>query len=149
MATETANERILARHVRYGNNVGAFLTAPDRPGPHRTVILLHERYGLVQHTLDLAAKFARHGFLCLAPDLFSRHPERDRLLTGEIHAPLPDRQVTEDLDASIAYLRGSEPTALADKVALMGVCQTGRHPIAVAAPRSKGLASRSTTSWTM
>lgn len=135
MATETVDERILSKRVRYGNNVEALVTQPDRPGPHRAVILLHERYGLAQHTQDLAAKFARYGFLCLAPDLFSRHAERDRLLTGDIRAPLPDLEVTDDLDASIAYLRASEPNALADKVTLMGVCQTGRHPITVAARR--------------
>jgi carboxymethylenebutenolidase len=135
MATRPSDPDVMIRRVRYGNRLEAFLAEPARAGQHPTMILLHERYGLAQHTLDLAAKFARYGFLCLAPDLFSRHPERDRLLAGEIHAPLPDPQVTEDLDASIAYLRSSEPTALADKVAIMGVCQTGRHPIAVAAHR--------------
>ena len=32
-----------------------------RPLP--AVVLGHERYGLVQHTLDLAAKFARDGYV--------------------------------------------------------------------------------------
>jgi carboxymethylenebutenolidase len=134
MATETGAS-ITTRRVRYGNSVEASIAAPDRPGPHRTIILLHERYGLVQHTLDLSEKFARHGYLCLAPNLFSRDPEQDKLAAGEISRELPDPQVLEDVGASIAYLRASEPQAQADKVAVMGVCQTGRYPIVLAAHR--------------
>src|SRR5262245_45061581 len=56
MATEPADQNIMTRRVRYGNSIDAFLAAPARAGQHRTVILLHERYGLVQHTTDLARK---------------------------------------------------------------------------------------------
>jgi hypothetical protein len=41
--------------VRYGNTVEAFLAMPDVADKHPSVILLPERYGQVQHTLDLAA----------------------------------------------------------------------------------------------
>ena len=135
MATEAVDRSVLTRWVRYGNDVEAFLAAPAGPGPHRTVILLHEKFGLFQHTLDLAQKFAGDGYLCLAPNLFSRHPEQDRIASGEIRVPLPDPQVTEDLGASIAYLRASEASALAERVAVMGVCQTGRYPLVLAAER--------------
>ena len=36
------------------------------------LIFLHERYGLTKHTLDLAQKAARAGFVGVAPDLFTR-----------------------------------------------------------------------------
>src|SRR5262245_24193497 len=45
--------------VDFGDGTRAFLTQPQQGrAPFRAVILGHERYGLVQHTLDLAAKFA-------------------------------------------------------------------------------------------
>jgi carboxymethylenebutenolidase len=56
--------------ITFGDRVQGFLAEPEQgTGPFAAVILGHERYGLVQHTLDLAAKFARAGLVCLAPDL--------------------------------------------------------------------------------
>ena len=41
-----------------GGGTRGFLAMPRRlPPPYGAVVLGHERYGLVQHTLDLAAKF--------------------------------------------------------------------------------------------
>jgi carboxymethylenebutenolidase len=136
MATESSAPDVMTRRVRYGNNLDAFLAEPARAGQHRSVILLHERYGLIQHTTDLAQKFAREGYLCLAPNLFARHPEQDRLAKGEIQAPLPDPESAEDMNASIDFLRREVPSADASRVAIMGVCQTGRHPLVAAASRS-------------
>ncbi|HLH22258.1 MAG TPA: dienelactone hydrolase family protein [Chloroflexota bacterium] len=135
MASEPSQPEVMTHRVRFGDNVDAFLAEPARPGQHPTVILLHERYGLVQHTLDLAAKFAREGFVCMAPNLFARHPEQDRLAAGEIQAPIPDPQSAKDLGDGIDFLRQEVPSADASSVAVMGVCQTGRHPLVLAAAR--------------
>ncbi|HZU07749.1 MAG TPA: dienelactone hydrolase family protein [Chloroflexota bacterium] len=134
MAAE-AEVGITTRMVRYGNALEAFLAVPERAGPHPCVILLHERYGLVQHTRDLAMRFARDGYLCLAPNLYSRFAEQARLATGELQVPLPDPQVLDDLNASIAYLE-TMPAADLRRLALMGVCLTGRFPLVVAAHRT-------------
>src|ERR671923_2585273 len=58
--------------VDIGEGTQAFVTAPQQgKAPFRAVVLGHERYGLVQHTLDLAAKFAAYGYICVAPDMAS------------------------------------------------------------------------------
>ncbi len=136
MAGEASDPTVMTRRVRYGNHLEGYLAEPARPGPHRTVILLHERYGLVQHTTDLARKFARDGYLCLAPNLFSRHPEQERLARGEIQVPLSDPETAADLADSIEFLRQEVPSAEASSVAVMGVCQTGRNPLVLAAQRA-------------
>jgi carboxymethylenebutenolidase len=135
MATGTADRSITTRNVRYGNDVEAFLAVPDAAGKHPSMILLHERYGLVQHTLDLAARFARDGYVCLAPNLYSRFPDQERLARGEIQVPLPDPQVLDDMNASIAHLQ-DVPQADLGRLAVMGVCLSGRWPIVAAANRS-------------
>ncbi len=135
MATGTAGRSITTRWVRYGNAVDACLTVPQGADKSPAVILLHERYGLVQHTLDLAARFAGDGYVCLAPNLYSRFPDQERLARGEIQVPLPDPQVLDDLNASIAYLR-EEPAADLGRLAVMGVCLSGRWPLVVAADRA-------------
>ena len=134
MATQTTNARITSRRVQYGNSVDAFMAVPEGAEPHPCVILLHERYGLVQHTLDLAARFAGDGYLCLAPNLYSRHPNQEALARGDITVALADGEVLDDLNAGIAFLE-TEPAADTRRLALMGVCATARYPLIVAANR--------------
>ncbi len=50
----------------------AYLARPAAPGPRPAVIVIHEIYGLVDHTKDVADRFARQGYVALAPSLFSR-----------------------------------------------------------------------------
>jgi carboxymethylenebutenolidase len=95
------------------------------------VIVLHERYGLVQHTLDLAQRLAADGYVALAPDLFSRwQGDRAALRRGDARVTLPDDEVAGVIDRAIDFVRER-----AERVALMGVCQSGRYPIVVGSRR--------------
>ena len=79
-----------------GEGTRAFVTLPkhDSP-PYRAIILGHERYGLVQHTLDLAAKFASYGYVCVAPDMASHwEGDKEALNRGDEHLILTDEQIT-------------------------------------------------------
>jgi carboxymethylenebutenolidase len=55
--------------------VQAYLSRPDTSEPGPAVVVLHEIFGLVEHTKDVARRFAREGYVALAPDLFSSDPE--------------------------------------------------------------------------
>src|SRR5688500_6103164 len=60
------------RWVDAGRGTRAFVTVPrQQPGPCGAVILGHERYGLVQHTPDPAAKWGSYGYGCIPPDMTS------------------------------------------------------------------------------
>jgi carboxymethylenebutenolidase len=134
MTAEAADPRITTRRVHYGNALEGFLAVPNTPGPHPVMILLHERYGLMQHNYDLAHRFAREGYLCLAPNMYSRDPEPEKLANGEIYRRIPDSVVLEDLNASIEYLR-NEPADFSH-LAIMGVCISGRWPLVAASQRN-------------
>jgi carboxymethylenebutenolidase len=121
-------------YVTFGESIRGYLAEPEQAGPHPTVVLLHERYGLFQHTLDLAEKFAQAGYVCLAPDLYSRVKDQTRLLAGEVHIPLHDTQVRQDIDAGYDYLKAL-PVVDQSRLVLMGVCLTGRYPITIGAYR--------------
>ena len=93
------------------------------------VVILHERYGLVQHTLDLAAKLQQSGYTALAPDLFSHcDGDQEALRRGDVRVTLPDPQVAATVERCIDYL-SPRP------VAVMGVCQSGRYAVVTAARR--------------
>jgi carboxymethylenebutenolidase len=122
--------------IKIDNRMNAHLGLPAGSGKKPVVIHLHERYGIVQHTTDLGQKFVDAGYMTIVPDFFSRFTgDRQKLAAGEDRCELDDEQVLLDLDAVIAYLR-TIPNADMSKIAMSGVCQTGRQPILAAAKRS-------------
>src|SRR5437588_11602393 len=81
--------------IDIGEGTRAFLAVPKLgTGPYGAVILGHERYGLVQHTLDLTAKFASYGYVCIAPDMASLWDgDKEALNRGDAHLTLTDDQI--------------------------------------------------------
>lgn len=64
-------------------SVKAYLSRPGTGEPRPAVVVIHEIWGLVDHTKDVANRFAREGYVALAPDLFSSDPELASLLTPQ------------------------------------------------------------------
>ena len=116
--------------VQLGDGCEGELYTP-RDAAKGAVVILHERYGLVQHTRDLAQRLAADGYVALAPDLFSRwQGDRDALRRGEARVTLPDDEVAAVVDRAVDFVKPR-----AERVALMGVCQSGRYPIVVGSRR--------------
>ena len=116
--------------VNFGERISAFLAVPeDGNAPFGAVILGHERYGLVQHTLDLTAKFAASGYVGLAPDLFSRWDgDKEALNRGDISVPLSDEEIVSYMGESLDFLL-EHPMVDPKRIAAMGVCQSGAYPL--------------------
>jgi carboxymethylenebutenolidase len=125
---------IVTKSVRCPGGLPAFLASPVVSGERRipAIVLMHERYGLVKHTCDLAERFARDGFVCIAPDFFYRHPDQDALHRGDAGYTFTDREAIDYLDSAVAEL-AALPQVDPDRIAVKGVCQTGRHPLVLAA----------------
>jgi carboxymethylenebutenolidase len=120
--------------ISLSNGGDAFVARPTTPGKHPAIILMHERYGLVQHTKDLAVRFATEGHVALAPNLYFRLPNQEELKRGEGMAPLEDQAVVDDIGTCIDYIKQQNDVDISH-LAVMGVCATGRHPLVVAAAR--------------
>lgn len=121
--------------VGFGADGRGFLYLPPGRPAAGAVVVLHERYGLVQHTLDLARRLAQDGYVALAPDLFCRWSgDREALRRGEARVTLPDAEVAAVIDQALDFLE-HHPRVDAARMALMGVCQSGRYPIVVASRR--------------
>jgi len=122
-----------------GGEMPAFVAAPANNTPAPAVIVMHERYGFVRHTRELAERFARDGFVAIAPDFYFRHPDQEALHRGDVGCDMSDPEAVARLDAAIEAL-AAIPQADRGRVAVMGVCQTGRHPLVLAAARPIGAA---------
>src|SRR5712692_10099667 len=121
--------------IRIDNRINGFLGRPGGADKRSAVIHLHERYGIVQHTTDLAQKLVDAGYVTVVPDLFSRFTgDRQALARGDRRVELSDEEVLQDVDATVAYLR-TLPDVDGSRIAMTGVCQTGRQPILLAAYR--------------
>ena len=116
--------------ISYGDRVQGFLAIPEnQPGPFGAVVLGHERYGLVQHTLDLVAKFAAHGYVSLAPDMFSRWDgDKEALSRGDIRVSISDEDIRSYMGDSLDYLLAHHQVD-PDRISAMGVCQSGDYPL--------------------
>jgi carboxymethylenebutenolidase len=123
---------VSAHDVTCGNNMPAFLAHPAAGGPYPTIVLMHERYGLVQHTRDQALRCARDGFAVLAPNFFFARSDQKRLNAGELRYDMSDPEAIALMKAAVETLkkyRVADPRQLA----IAGYCQTGRHPLVFAA----------------
>jgi carboxymethylenebutenolidase len=121
--------------LRFGGDCEGVLYLPRNESPEGAVVILHERYGLVQHTLDLAQRLARGGYVALAPNLFSRWKgDEEALRSGKARVVLPDPEVAAVIEEALDFLK-SHPRVAPGRIALMGVCQSGRYPVVVGSRR--------------
>ena len=124
---------IITKTLKCDGGLPAFIAKPENTAhPLPAVVIMHERYGLVQHTLDLAERFAHSGFECIAPDCFFQHPDQEALHAGDDRYDITDDEAAKHLNTSINVLLSMEEVNN-DCIAVKGVCQTGRHPLIIAA----------------
>lgn len=93
------------------------------------VLVVSEIFGVHQYIADIARRFAKQGYLALAPDLFGRQGDPTSYtsvpeLLKNLISTVPDAQVMEDLDACVAWAyRNTGDTA---RLAITGFCWGGR-----------------------
>src|SRR5665213_1333694 len=123
---------IATKEIVCADGLPAFIAHPKGGGRHPVFVLMHERYGLVQHTRDLAMRCARDGFYAVALNFFYKHPDLKVLNAGDSRYDLTDPESVLYNKAALAAIAG-DPAADSSKIAVGGYCQTGRHPLVFAA----------------
>lgn len=115
--------------IELDDGTRAFLATPKRfRGPYPGVVLGHERYGLVQHTLDLAAKFASYGYVAIAPDMASHWDgDKEALNRGDVGLTLTNDEIKGYMAGSLDFL-AKAPNVDPARLVGMGVCQSGEYP---------------------
>jgi carboxymethylenebutenolidase len=131
MLANVDQDSLKREEVKTPNGTPAFLALPKAPGPHPVMVVLHERYGLVDNTRDVATRFASHGYVTIAPNLFWREPDLEAIARAEARAEVADTQVCEDIASALDYLKSVREADL-NRTGVIGFCQTGRHPLAFA-----------------
>ena len=93
------------------------------------VLVVSDVFGVHEHIADVARRFAKLGYLAIAPELFERqgdaqsYGEIAKLMT-EVVSKASDAQVTGDLDACVAWAKANGGDT--SKLGITGFCWGGR-----------------------
>jgi carboxymethylenebutenolidase len=103
----------------------ALLASPREEGRRPAVIVLHEAFGLNTDMREKAQRFADHGYVALAPDLYSTRGSMPfcmvRLMRGIQGGRGP---VMDDLEACRAWL-AERPEVDSSRIGVIGFCMGG------------------------
>jgi carboxymethylenebutenolidase len=131
-AIKTSDEGLKTGQITYevnGFKVPAFYAAPAGKTNLPVILVIQEIFGVHEYIADTARRFAKAGYLAIAPEMFARqgdprqYSEVARLMS-EVVSKVPDAQVMADLDGAVKWA-GSHGGNLR-KVGITGFCWGGR-----------------------
>jgi carboxymethylenebutenolidase len=119
--------------------IDAYLARPTAPGSYPGVVVIHHMPGWDEGSVEIARKFAHHGYAAICPDLQYREgkgdPQANSASVREAGG-MPDDRTMGDVAGAISYLR-AQPY-LTGKVGIIGYCSGGRQ-VYLAACTLKGI----------
>jgi len=93
------------------------------------VLVIQEIFGVHEHIQDVCRRFAKLGYVAIAPELFVRQGDVSKLSSvdeiRQVVAKVPDAQVLSDLDATTEWAVKSAQ-GNASKLGITGFCWGGR-----------------------
>jgi carboxymethylenebutenolidase len=112
-----------------GQTVPVYRAQPEGKSKLPVILVVSEIFGVHEHIADVARRFAKQGYLALAPDLFVRQGDASKVadiptLMKDIVSKTPDAQVMADLDACVAWAANNGGNV--DKLGITGFCWGGR-----------------------
>lgn len=112
-----------------GFKMPAYRAAPAGGKNLPVVLVISEIFGVHEHIADVARRFARQGYLAIAPELFVRQGDAGSYgemakLMSEVIGKVPDAQVTGDLDAAVAWAAANGGDTA--RLGITGFCWGGR-----------------------
>ena len=142
-AIKTSAEGLTAGEVMIdvaGFKMPAYRAQPAGKTGLPVVLVLSEIFGVHEYIADTARRFAKAGYLAIAPELFVRQGDAQSYgemskLIAEVISKVPDAQVLADLDATAAWAAANGGSA--DKLGVTGFCWGGRQTWLYAAHNPK------------
>ena len=111
-----------------GQDVPVYRAQPKDRTNLPVVLVISEIFGVHEHIKDVARRFAKAGYLAVAPDLFVRQGDATKTpmpeLMKNIISKVPDAQVMSDLDTVVTWTK--QRGGNTDKLGITGFCWGGR-----------------------
>ena len=106
----------------------AYVTRPHEQAG-TAVILIQEYWGINEHIRDLAGRYAKEGYLCVAPDLYRGRVASDK---GEASALMNALRIEDGLEIIRKAMDASEETYQIKNFAITGYCMGGTFALRAA-----------------
>ena len=131
-AISTSAEGLKAGPVKYtvnGFEVPAYAAAPAGKTGLPVILVIQEIFGVHEYIADTCRRFAKLGYLAIAPELYARQGDPRGYtdipkLQADIVSKVPDAQVLADLDGALAYAAANGGNV--SKAGITGFCWGGR-----------------------
>lgn len=112
-----------------GQDVPVYRAQPAGKDNPPVILVVSEIFGVHEHIKDVARRFAKQGYMALAPDLFVRAGDAGKVpniadLMKDIVGKTPDAQVMSDLDTVVTWAR--QRGGNTEKLGITGFCWGGR-----------------------
>ena len=120
--------------VSDGTSMRLYVARPSGAAPQRGLLVMQEAFGVNAHIRDITERFAREGFLAVAPELFHRsgtgfEGRYDDFPSAMVHLKeLRDANLEADFRAAYDWLRANG-VAAGSPVAAVGYCMGGRAAV--------------------
>ena len=110
--------------------IPAYMAAPKAGGPFPVVLVVQEIFGVHEHIKDVCRRFAKLGYLAVAPELYFRQGDVSKMsdfseIISKVVSKVHDKQVLADLDAAVTWAKNSGHGDTT-KLAITGFCWGGR-----------------------
>ncbi|MBI3144589.1 MAG: dienelactone hydrolase family protein [Pseudogulbenkiania sp.] len=113
-----------------GATLPAYMARPaTAKGALPVVLVVQEIFGVHEHIQDVCRRLAKAGYLAIAPELYFRqgnpreYPSTQELVS-KLVSKVPDKQVMQDLDATLAWAGSNGGDA--KRAGITGFCWGGR-----------------------
>ena len=129
----TDTQGLLAGEVKIpvqDGEIPAYRAMPANGNSFPVVLVVQEIFGVHEHIQDVCRRFAKLGYLAIAPEMFARQGDVSKIsnvqeIIAKVVSKVPDAQVMSDLDATVAWAKKSAKGNI-DKLAITGFCWGGR-----------------------
>ncbi len=143
-AIQTSSEGLATGEAIYdvsGFSVPFFYAMPAGKKNLPVVLVVQEIFGVHEYIADTCRRFAKAGYLAIAPELYARQGDPTKYgetakLIAEVVSKVPDEQVMGDLDGAVKW--AGENGGDLKKVGITGFCWGGRITW-LYAPQSKNI----------
>ena len=128
----TGSEGLTAGEIKIPVSEGTipgYRAMPASGGPFPVVLVVQEIFGVHEYIKDVCRRFAKLGYMAIAPALYARQGDVSNLKSIDeirmIVAKVPDLQVMSDLDAAVEFAKESGKGDVA-RLGITGFCWGGR-----------------------
>lgn len=128
----TDNKGLVAGEVMIpvkDGQIPAYRAMPATGKNFPVVLVIQEIFGVHEHIQDVCRRFAKLGYLAIAPELFARQGDVSQLsdipAIRKVVSKVPDAQVMSDLDATVTWAAKSGKGNI-NNLGITGFCWGGR-----------------------